>query len=117
MKSLNEKLSAIRDTLLTVIDGEGNSVPVFHYFRSTNITKGYIVWMEDGEDASFAAENRKAEQQIHGTIDYYTQTEFDPVTDSVQNALDGAQIGFRLNSVQYEDSTKLIHYEWEFWTV
>lgn len=115
MKSLNEKLTIIRDALLTVTDGKGCAVPVYHYYRPGNVQKGYIVWMEDGEDDSFDADNRKAEQQMHGTIDFYTQTEFDPITDIVQNALDASRVGFRLNSVQYEDSTKLIHYEWEFW--
>lgn len=69
------------------------------------------------EEESFDADNRKSEQQIHGTIDYFTQTEFDAITDSIQNALDEAEVGFRLNSVDYEDDTKLIHYEWEFWVV
>ena len=63
------------------------------------------------------AENRKAEQQIHGTIDYFTRAEFDTNVDRIQEALNAAGIGFRINSVQYEDTTNLIHYEWEFWAV
>ena len=77
--------------------------------------KNYIVWAEMGEYESFDAENLKAEQQINGSIDYFTQTEFDVVCDNIQAALDAARIGYRLNSVQYEDETALIHYEWFFW--
>ena len=49
------------------------------------------------------------------TIDYFTRTEFDANVDRIQEALNAAGIGYRINSVQYEDTTNLIHYEWEFW--
>lgn len=111
MRSLQSKLITVRDALLTV------TASCYHYRRPAEIEKNYIIWQEDSEEESFDADNRKREQQIHGTIDYFTQTEFDAVTDSIQNALDDAEVGFRLNSVDYEDDTKLIHYEWEFWVM
>lgn len=109
MMSMQNKLKTVRDALLTVTD------KCYHYRRSGSIKTGYIVWAEDSEDGSFDGDNRKGEQQIHGTIDYFTLIEFDPVVDAVQNALNAAGIGFRVNSVQYEDDTNLIHYEWDFW--
>ena len=109
MMSMQNKLKTFRYALLTVTD------KCYHYRRSGNIKTGYIVWAEDSEDGSFDGDNRKGEQQIHGTIDYFTLKEFDPVVDAVQNALNAAGIGFRVNSVQYEDDTNLIHYEWDFW--
>ena len=124
MKSLINNLKQVKNALLTVTDGTyttvgtqsvANPVPVYHYVRPENVTKKYIVWAEDGEETSFDADNVKQEQKIHGTIDYFTQTEFDVVCDNIQNALNSAGIGFRLYSVQYEDDTKLIHYEWAFW--
>lgn len=110
MKSLQQNLKSLRDTLKSV------STPniVFHYEKPANIKAPWVVWQEDGESSSFDADNHKSEQQIHGTIDCYTQTEYDLLLDEIQDALDGAEIGWRLNSVQYEDTTKLIHYEWEF---
>lgn len=114
MMSLQDKLRGVLSALLTVSDAEGTNIPVYHYRRSEGLTAGYIVWSEDSETDSFDSDNRKAEQQIHGTIDYYTQTEFDAVVDNVQSALDAGRIGYRLNSVQYEDETALIHWEWEF---
>lgn len=109
MKSLNEILRGVKNALLTVTD------EVYHYRRPPNPKEKYIVWAEDSEDGSFAAGNRTEEQQLHGTVDYYTLTEFDGNVDLIQEALYAAGIGFRINSVQYEDETNLIHYEWEFW--
>lgn len=111
MKSLNNILRDVQAALRTVTEN------CYHYRRPLRPKKNYIVWAEDSEAESFDSGNRKAEQQIHGTIDYYTLTEFDAAVDQIQEALNAAGIGFRINSVQYEDETNLIHYEWEFWTV
>lgn len=110
MRSMQEKLKNLRDVLKTT------SVPdrVYHYERPKDVKAPWIVWQEDGEATSLYGDNRKAEQQVHGTIDCYTQTEYDPLLDEIQEALNKAGVGWFLYSVQYEDSTKLIHYEWEF---
>ena len=71
----------------------------------------FCVWAEDGENG-FNAGNRKAEQAITGTVDYYTLQEYDPTLDNIQAALNSLRIPWQLNSVQYEDETNLIHYEW-----
>lgn len=108
MLKLSDKLGKIQ-TALTAI-----STNVYHYKRPASID-GAIIWQEDSEDSSFHAGNHCVEQQIHGTIDYFTKTEFDSTCDDIQSALDACMCGWRLNSVQYEDDTGLIHYEWEFW--
>lgn len=115
MKSLQNNLKQVKNALLTVRTANDTVVPCYHYVRPANAVNGYIVWAEDGEETSFEADNLKQEQKIHGTIDYFTQKEFDEVCDNIQTALNSAGIGFRLYSVQYEDDTKLIHYEWAFW--
>lgn len=108
MKSLQKNLKHLRDVLKTT------SAPVYHYTKPKSVKAPWVVWQEDGEAESFDSDNRKAEQQVHGTIDCYTLTEYDPLLDEIQEALNGAEIGWRLSSVQYEDETNLIHYEWEF---
>lgn len=108
MKSLQSKLKSLRDTLNTV------SASVYHYKKPKTVKAPWIVWQEDGEAQSFNGENHKAEQQVHGTIDCYTLEEYDDLLDEVQEALNGAEVGWSLLSVQYEDETNLIHYEWEF---
>lgn len=83
----------------------------FHYWRPV-ITLPCLMWAESGEENSFNANNHKAEQNIVGTCDFYTKTEFDPLIDSIQDALDELGVTWALSSVQYEDETKTIHYEW-----
>ena len=101
--TLTEKLTTIKTNLLTV------SKSVYHYEKPASVKAPYIVWMEDSCD-TFGADNQKGENQLHGTIDAYSKTEFDSIFDGI------FQIpGVVLNSVQYEDDTKLIHYEYEFW--
>lgn len=107
--SITDKLKRIKAALLTV------SQKTYHYAKPDKVTAEYIVWMESTEDNSFHTDNGKTEQQIIGYIDLYTQKEFSPLVDGIQNALNDAEIGYRLSSVQYEDDAKLIHYDWEFY--
>lgn len=90
---------------------------VYHYWRSApEGLKSYVVWAEDGEENSFDADNKKQIQGIHGTIDLFTKTEFDRLADEIQEGLNNLEnVSWRLESVQYEDETMFIHYEWEFW--
>lgn len=86
---------------------------VFHY-EALGGKDQYIVWAEDGEGTSVEADNQKINQSIQGTIDYFTKRENDVNVIAIQSALKATEISFYLNSVQYEDETKYIHYEWVF---
>lgn len=99
-------LNAIKDALLTVTDNVG-------HYEAHQKTDQYIVWAEDNQANSVWADGRMQEQAIEGTIDYFTTTENDPNVAAIQSALNGV-CSWRLNSVQYEDDTKLLHYEWTF---
>ena len=102
---MNSKIKIIRDALLKVSDNVG-------HYEAVEKTDQYIVWAEDSEGSSVEGDDRKENQSIQGTIDYFTRTEFDPMVDDIQEALIDAEISFYLNSVQYEDETKYTHYEW-----
>ncbi len=102
------KIYRIRDALLTV------SKDVYH-FEALKKKDKYIVWAEDGEGNSEHADNKK-NQVIQGTIDYFTKDDADPVVEEIQEALELYEISYKLNSVQYEDETEYIHYEW-IWEV
>lgn len=112
MKSLQEKLKIVRDTLLkTGLEGKY----IFHYERPKDKPKHWIVWMESGEATNFYGNDRKAEQQGQGIIDCFTQIEYDPLLDDIQNVLnEEPHIAWSLDFVDYEDETKLIHYQWTF---
>lgn len=89
---------------------------VYHHRRPDDLqTSPWIVWAEDAEEDSFYG-STKYEFQVHGWVDLYTSRDLDPLCDVIQNALDGMEhCRWRLNSVQYEDETGLIHYSWEWW--
>lgn len=99
------KISIIPEVLLTVTQN------VWHYEAFEQKDK-YIVWAEDREGSSLYSENQKAEQVIQGTIDYFTKQEGDPAVEQIQEALSTAEVSFYLSSVQYENETGFIHYEW-----
>lgn len=101
--------STLKAALLSV------GVPVSRFTAIKKPDK-YIVWAEDGQGDSEWADGKMVNQAIQGTVDYYTKSESDANFDAIQNALNDAGISFRLNSIQYEDSTGFIHFEW-LWEV
>lgn len=103
------KLVEIGDLLLTVTPN------VFH-FEAFNTPDSYIVWAEDGQSDSEYADDYMDTQIIEGTIDYFTKTEFDPIVNEIQSKLNSADISWRLSSIQHEEETSYIHYEW-IWEV
>lgn len=99
------RFDRLKNALLTITPN------VFH-----DMAKGkhdqYIVWTVEGEVNAAHADNRKVDQAIGGTIDYFTNLEYDPNVEKIQTALNELGIGWRLESIQYEDDTKYTHYEW-----
>ncbi|MFR1802096.1 MAG: hypothetical protein ACLSWS_08610 [Faecalispora jeddahensis] len=97
-------LDTIRDALLTVTDNVGH----YEAFKKDD---RYIVWAEDGGYSGYG-DNKPTIGIITGAVHLFTKTECDPFFDAVQNALSGIDIAWKLNSIQYEDATGYIHYEW-----
>lgn len=103
------ELKKIRDALVS-IDG----LKVYHYWHP-NLTAPFCIWAEDSEASALHSSNHKSEQTISGTIDYFTRTEFDVTVELIQEKLNQIEnCGWSLTSVQYENETNLIHYEWDF---
>lgn len=101
-------LDALRDAL-TPLTGR-----VHHYHAPAHETPPYIVWAEDGANV-FSGDNHHAETAMQGTIDLYSLDEDDPLRGDIERALDDLPCcGWYLNSVQYEEDTGLIHWEWVF---
>lgn len=82
----------------------------YHYRAPENVSPGYAVWQELGGSA-LMAENRPSELLYELSVDYYTRTEFDATIDAISAFLDSYG-SWRLESVQFEQETGLIHYEW-----
>lgn len=104
------KLVDLRDLLLTV-------TPNVYHYEAHKQDGNYIVWAEDGEAGAAYADNKKTSQVIGGTIDYFTKDEFDPAFDLIQAKLNSVDIAWKLNSIQHEEDTGYIHYEWTFGVV
>lgn len=83
----------------------------YHYVAPPSTTPPYIVWAEDS-DNDLTANDVHSEHCLEGTIDLYTKTEGDDLMQAVPSALEGMEAAYYLNSVQYEEETGLIHYEW-----
>ncbi len=106
---MQEKLLIIKN-LLTGIEG----LRVYHYWRP-RLQAPYCIWQEETEGESLHTDNKKTEQVISGSIDYFTKTDLDLMVDEIQNALNNAEmVAWSLESVDYEDETDLIHYVWSF---
>lgn len=110
MMSLQNRLETIGAALAEI------TPHCYHYWRSApKGVKKYIVWAEDGEQNSFNADNHKVRQGLTGTVDFFTLEEYDAIIDEIQDTLEGIEgLSWNLNSVQYEEDTKFIHYEWMF---
>ena len=78
-------------------------------------SRRYFVWQEDGFD-DLEASGRHIEKAVTGSTDLFTPQEFDPWVDALGESLSSHCIAWRLNSIQYEQETRLFHYEWT-WTV
>lgn len=90
-------------------------VNAYHYWRP-QMQAPYIVWAEDGEETSLEANSHKREQMLRGYVDLFTKNEFDELFYEVQKAMNSLDnVMWNLESVQYEDETNLIHYEWRFY--
>ena len=100
-------LEKVKDALLTVSQNVG-------HYTAWDDKPPYIVWAEDSEVEALNTDNYKSGQTVEGTIDLFTKDEDDPIITAMPDALNGAGIGWELNSVQFEDETRLIHYEWLF---
>lgn len=94
----------------TALDTTGLS---FAHFAWINHPAEYGVYAEDsGEDLE--ADDIHAERGTSGTIDFFTRKDDGSIRTAIENALQGV-CGYRLNSIQYENDTGYIHYEWVFW--
>ncbi len=84
---------------------------VWRYHAPPKSKLPYIVWGEDGAN-HFQADNKNKETSYTGTIDLYTRNQDDPLMERIPKALNDTEAAWYLNSVQYEEETQIIHYEW-----
>lgn len=86
---------------------------VYLYTAKGNEKIPYVVYGNDGE-TGFHAGGKQAERADQGTIDLYTKKANDKLIRKIPAALNAAGIAFYLNSIQYEEETETLHYEWVY---
>lgn len=86
---------------------------VYLYTAQDNPQIPYIIYGIDGDNNLFAG-NRRGEIAQSGYIDLFTKDVADSLIFNIPAALDSAEVSFYLNSVQYEEETSLLHYEWRW---
>lgn len=104
--SRTDKIKIVRDALVSAMPNA-----TYHYIASSRHPDEYCVWQEE-QSVDLKANNTTVEIGMQGTIDLFTKTEYSSKISAIETALTDADIGFTLNSVQYEEDTSYIHYEW-----
>ena len=105
-------ISALTETGLPFAHFAWTSTPG----TGAEVNRDHGVYAEDDEIALYA-ENKRAETVIEGTIDYFTRDDSGEPKRIIETALDNHNVPFRVESIQYEDDTGFIHYEWVFQVV
>ena len=107
MTSIQSKVSKISQAL-TSIEG----LQVYHYWR-TNVKAPYCIYYEM-ETVGQAMDGHTGEYGIAVYVDYFTQAEYDPKVDQIQEALNTVEgCAFHYEGAQFEEGTNLIHSSWE----
>lgn len=86
----------------------------FAHFAWSKAPEGdYGTYSEySGED--LVADGKHIERGTVGYINYFTRDDSETPRTTIEEALNSINIQWNLNSVQYENDTGYIHYEWEF---
>ena len=96
--------------LITALDA--TKLPFAHFGWSKAPAGDYGVYAEDGAN-DLNADNLHAEKAVQGTVDYFTRDDSGAPQATIEAALEGV-CAWYLNSVQFEEDTGYIHYEWVF---
>lgn len=99
------------EQLVTALNGTGLAFAHFGWSRAPE--GDYGVYAEDGAN-DLEAGDEHAEKALTGTVDYFTRDDSGACKDEIEAALEAAGCAWALNSVQFEDDTGLIHWEWTF---
>ena len=99
------------DELENALNGTG--LPFAHFGWSKAPAGDYGVYAEDGAN-DLISNGKHAERVLQGTVDYFTRDNSGAPKTTIETALDGIGIAWYLNSVQLEEQTGFIHYEWVF---
>ena len=96
------------DEIITILTAQGFRCA--HYAWSHAPAGDYVVWAEDGAN-DLGADDHHVEHVTQGTLDLFTRDDSGTPRTTIEAALDG-RCAWYLNSIQFEDDSGYIHYEW-----
>ena len=97
--------------LVTALAGTGYQFA--HHAWSKAPSGDYGTYSENsGED--LRADEKHVERGTEGYINYFTRDDSDTPRTTIETAMNSLNIPWYLNTVQYENDTGYIHYEWWF---
>lgn len=97
------------DELVTALNA--TSYPFAHFAWARAPAGDYGTYSEGGLNR-LTGDNRSAEKATVVYVDLFTRDATDAPETAIEDALDGIPCAWYLNTVQYEDDTRYIHYEW-----
>lgn len=98
--------------LVTALDA--TKLAFAHFGWSKAPAGDYGVYAEDGAN-DLNADDVHAEKVTQGTVDYFTRDDSGAPQETIERRVEGV-CAWYLNSVQFEEDTGYIHYEWVFET-
>lgn len=97
--------------LLNALNATGLSFAHFGWSKTAKeIDMDHGVVAENGGE-DFIANDVHLERGTTGTVDYFTRDHTDTPRTTIETVLN-QHCAWQLNSVQYEEDTGFIHYEW-----
>lgn len=84
---------------------------VYHHFSPQGAGIPRIVWAEYYRE-DLIADNVHAQTAWEISVNVYTKSETEAMIATLEAKLNAIECGWRLDSVQYEDDTGLLHYEY-----
>lgn len=97
------------DEVITILTAQGFLFA--HHGWSHAPSGDYGVWAEDGSN-DLEADNHHGEHATAGTLDYFTRDDTGAPKAAIEAALEAGNVAWYLNTIQFEDDTGYIHYEW-----
>lgn len=82
-----------------------------HYGWSKAPSGDYGVYAEDGANY-LRADNKSAEKVVECTVDWFTRNPNSSAPSDIEEAFDSIPCAWSVNSIQFEEDTGFIHYEW-----
>lgn len=97
---------------------------LFLALQATGYAFAHYAWSKapEGDYGTYAesngndliADDKHIERGTEGYINLFTRDDTDTPRVKIERALNSLNIAWNLNTVQYENDTGYIHYEWEF---